>query len=157
MTPATPTAFETRNVGVTLEVEPTVGPDRKFIELSLKPEMVEFEGFVNYGTPILSPTVDALGNATSITITPNRILMPVFKTVRLQNSTLTIQDGATVVLGGVMTSRKTKVEDKTPILGDLPFAGRLFRSDSDRTFREAVIITVNAELVDPTGTPWRKR
>ena len=157
VTPATPTAFETRNVGVTLEVEPTVGPDRKFIELSLKPEMVEFEGFVNYGTPILSPTVDALGNATSITITPNRILMPVFKTVRLQNSTLTIQDGATVVLGGVMTSRKTKVEDKTPILGDLPFAGRLFRSDSDRTFREAVIITVNAELVDPTGTPWRKR
>lgn len=157
VTPANPTAFETRNVGVTLEVEPTVGPDRKYIELSLKPEMVEFEGFVNYGNPIQRPTVDALGNPTSITITDNRILMPVFKTVRLQNSTLTIQDGATVVLGGVMTSRKTKVEDKTPILGDIPFAGRLFRSDADRTFREAVIITVNAELVDPTGTPWRNR
>ena len=34
---------------------------------------------------------------------------------------------------------------------------RLFRSDAERTFREAVIITVNAELVDPTGTPWRNR
>ncbi|MCP5534900.1 MAG: hypothetical protein H7A51_01565 [Akkermansiaceae bacterium] len=172
VTPAHPTAFETRNVGVTLEVEPTVGADRKFIELSLRPEMVEFEGFINYGTPIsgvsggsLSVDQDNLGggNVFSTTagtfgaITDNRILMPVFKTVRLQNSTLTIEDGATIVLGGVMTSRKTKVEDKIPILGDIPFAGRLFRSDAERTFREAVIITVNAELVDPTGTPWRNR
>ena len=152
--PAHPTAFETRNVGITLEIEPTVGPDRRFIELSLKPEMVEFEGFVNYGTPINgSPGTDG----TTTVITDNRILMPVFKIIRLQHSTLTIQDGATVVLGGVMTSRKTKTEDKVPILGDIPFAGRLFRSDASRTFREAVIVMVNAELVDPTGALWRNR
>ncbi len=154
VTPAHPTAFETRNVGVTLEVEPTVGPDRRFIELSLKPELVEFEGFVNYGNPIIgSPTDDEAATL----VTANRILMPVFKVVRLQHSTLTIQDGATVVLGGVMTSRKTKIEDKVPFLGDIPYAGRLFRSDASRTFREAVIITVNAELVDPTGARWRHR
>jgi general secretion pathway protein D len=154
VTPAHPTAFETRNIGITLEVEPTVGPDRRFIELSLKPEMVEFEGFVNYGTPINgSPGTDG----TTTVVTDNRILMPVFKIVRLQHSTLTIQDGATVVLGGGMTSRKTKTEDKVPILGDIPFAGRLFRSDASRTFREAVIVMVNAELVDPTGALWRNR
>ncbi len=170
VTPAHPTAFETRNVGVTLEVEPTVGPNRRFIELSLKPEMVEFEGFVNYGTPIngssagsVSFNPDDAGNGFNVSggafgqITANRILMPVFKVIRLQHSTLTIQDGATVVLGGVMTSRKTKVEDKIPFLGDIPFAGRLFRSDASRTFREAVIVTVNAELVDPTGARWKHR
>ena len=172
ITPAHPTAFEMRPVGVSLEVLPTVGPDRRFIELSLKPEMVEFEGFVNYGSPINGAAASSVsvnlggigtGNAFTTTggefgtITDNRILMPIFKTIRLQNSTLTIQDGATVVLGGVITSRKTKVEDKIPILGDIPFAGRLFRSDSSRTFREAIIITVNAELVDPSGTPWRNR
>ncbi|NNJ85887.1 MAG: tetratricopeptide repeat protein [Akkermansiaceae bacterium] len=172
VTPAHPTAFETRNVGVTLEVEPTVGADRNYIELSLRPELVQFEGFVNYGSPIngvsggsLDINLDNLGNGNVFTstggtfgrVTDNRILMPVFKTVRLQNSTLTIQDGATVVLGGVMTSRKTKTEDKTPLLGDIPYVGRLFRSEAERTFREAVIVTVNAELVDPTGTPWRNR
>ncbi|MDG1357977.1 MAG: hypothetical protein P8P36_07270, partial [Akkermansiaceae bacterium] len=67
------------------------------------------------------------------------------------------QDGATVVLGGLITSKKIKIEDKTPILGDIPFAGRLFRSDASQTIREAIIVTVNAELVDPTGHPWRKR
>lgn len=172
ITPAHPTAFETRNVGVTLEVEPTVGPNRRYIELSLKPEMVEFEGFVNYGTPIngasatnVQVNLGAIGTGNAFTtiggtfgrLTDNRILMPVFKILRLQNQTLTIEDGATVVLGGLLTSRKTKVEDKTPLLGDIPIAGRLFRSNADRTFREAVIVMVSAELVDPSGAPWRNR
>ncbi len=157
VTPATPTAFETRNVGVTLEVEPTIGPNKRFIELSLKPEMVEFQGFVNYGSPIQTSTRDTEGNLVPRVLTANSILMPIFRTLRLQNSTLTIQDGATVVIGGLMSTRKDKVEDKVPLLGDIPIAGRLFRSEAERTFREAIIVTVNAELVDPTGQLWRKR
>lgn len=157
VTPAHPTAFETRNTGITLEVEPTVGPDKRYIDLSLKPEMVEFQGFINYGSPVTSPFTDGSGNLSTLNITDNRILMPVFKTLRLQNSTLTIQDGATIVLGGLMTSRRTKVEDKVPLLGDIPLAGRLFRSEAESTFREAVVVMVTAELVDPTGQPWRNR
>src|SRR5256885_3277355 len=52
VTPTTPTAFETRNTGVTLEVEPVVGPDGVTIDLNLVPQVVEFEGFINYGSPI---------------------------------------------------------------------------------------------------------
>ena len=52
MTPTTPTAFETRNTGVTLEVEPTVGSDNYTIDMNLVPQVVEFEGFINYGSPI---------------------------------------------------------------------------------------------------------
>ena len=54
VTPTTPTAFETRNTGVTLEVEPVVGPDGVTIDLNLVPQVVEFEGFINYGSPIQS-------------------------------------------------------------------------------------------------------
>lgn len=157
VTSATPTGFETRDVGITLEVEPVVGPNKKYIELSLRPELIEFEGFVNYGSPISALSRDAVGNPVSFSITQNSILMPIFKTIRMPNAALTIQDGATVVLGGLITSKKTKVEDKTPILGDIPFAGRLFRSEADQTLREAIIVTVNAELVDPTGQAWRQR
>ena len=157
VTPATPTGFETRDTGITLEVEPVVGPNKKYIELSLRPELVEFEGFVNYGSPIATLTAGGLGSTESIEITKNNILMPIFKVIRMPNAALTIQDGATVVLGGLITSKKIKVEDKTPILGDIPFAGRLFRSEASQTIREAIIITVNAELVDPTGQPWRNR
>ena len=157
VTPATPTGFETRDTGITLEVEPVVGPNKKYIELSLRPELVEFEGFVNYGSPIATLTTGGLGSTESIEITKNNILMPIFKVIRMPNAALTIQDGATVVIGGLITSKKIKVEDKTPILGDIPFAGRLFRSEASQTIREAIIITVNAELVDPTGQPWRNR
>jgi general secretion pathway protein D len=157
VTPATPTGFETRDTGITLEVEPVVGPNKKYIELSLRPELVEFEGFVNFGSPIATLTAGGLGSTESIEITKNNILMPIFKVIRMPNAALTIQDGATVVLGGLITSKKIKVEDKTPILGDIPFAGRLFRSEASQTIREAIIITVNAELVDPTGQPWRNR
>ena len=157
VTPATPTAFETRSVGITLEVEPTVGPNKQFIELSISPELTEFEGFVNYGTPILSNQTDILGRFSTTTLTDNSILMPVFKTTRLKNQTITIQDGATIVLGGLMSSRKTKIEDKIPIFGDIPYVGRLFRSESEQTLNEAVIITVQAELIDPAGVPWKGR
>ena len=55
VTPSTPTAFETRNLGVTLEVEPIIGPDGYTIDLNLSPEVVEFDGFINYGSPIFGP------------------------------------------------------------------------------------------------------
>ncbi|MFK7910368.1 MAG: Amuc_1098 family type IV pilus outer membrane protein [Akkermansiaceae bacterium] len=157
VTPANPTAFETRNTGVTLEVEPTVGPNKRFIELSLKPEFVEHQGFINYGSPISTPVSGPNNTLIRQNITDNRILMPVFRVLRMQNSTLTIQDGATIVLGGLMTTSKSKVEDKVPLLGDIPLAGRLFRSESEQTLRQAVVVMVTAELVDPTGQPWRKR
>src|SRR5438552_12063984 len=56
VTPTTPTAFETRNTGVTLEVEPVVGPDGVTIDLNLVPQVVEFEGLINYGSPIFAPS-----------------------------------------------------------------------------------------------------
>ena len=69
VTPTTPTAFETRNTGVTLEVEPVVGPDGVTIDLNLVPQVVEFEGFINYGSPILSPSSSILNTLTGGIIT----------------------------------------------------------------------------------------
>ena len=52
VTPTTPTSFEKRNTGVTLEVEPVIGPDNYTIDLNLQPQVVDFDGFINYGSPI---------------------------------------------------------------------------------------------------------
>jgi general secretion pathway protein D len=43
------------------------------------------------------------------------------------------------------------VEDKVPILGDLPFVGRLFKSNTKQTDTKNVIIFVTVEVVDPSG------
>ncbi|MGJ8726122.1 MAG: Amuc_1098 family type IV pilus outer membrane protein [Roseibacillus sp.] len=152
VTPATPTAFETRNTGVTLEIQPTIGANDYVIDLRFAPEIVEFEGFINYGSPITSPASDAFGNPISITITENRIEMPVFASRRV-NTGLTIYDGHTVAVGGLMREDVQRVEDKVPIFGDLPWIGRLFQSHSENHIKSNLIIFVTAEIIDATGRP----
>jgi len=154
VTPATPTAFETRNTGVTLEIEPNIGENDFVIDLRFVPEIVEFEGFINYGSPIQSPSTDLFGNPVTITITENRIEMPVFSSRRV-NTALTIYDGYTVAVGGLMREDVQNVEDKVPIFGDIPIIGRLFQSKSENRIKSNLIIFVTAQIIDATGRPLR--
>ena len=43
------------------------------------------------------------------------------------------------------------VQDKVPILGDLPFVGRLFKSESEQHYKRNLMIFVTAHLIDPSG------
>jgi general secretion pathway protein D len=159
--PSTPSNFETRNTGVTLEVEPVVGPDGITIDLNLVPQVVEFEGFINYGSPIKTVNPALLGfspgallgtTAEAITLTDNVINQPIFSTRKVTTS-VSIWDGQTVVLGGLMREDVQKVEDRTPFIGDLPLVGRLFRSNVDQHIKRNLIIFVTARLVNPAGQP----
>ena len=172
VTPATPTAFETRNTGVTLEIEPTIGENDFVIDLRFVPEIVEFEGFINYGSPIQSSvetsifgdifdpitgllTTGVVGSEpNTITLTENRIEMPVFS-VRRVNTALTIYDGYTVAVGGLMREDVQNVEDKVPILGDIPLIGRLFQTKGENRIKSNLIIFVTAQIIDATGRPLR--
>ncbi|MFZ4681650.1 MAG: Amuc_1098 family type IV pilus outer membrane protein [Terrimicrobiaceae bacterium] len=155
-TPTTPTAFETKPIGITLEVEPTVGPDGYTIDLILSPRIVEFDGFINYGSPINTVvTAIGLGINASFQVTSNTINQPVFST-REVTTEVTVYDGQTVVLGGLMREDIQKVEDKVPIIGDIPLAGRLFRSNSDQHVKRNLIMFVTASLMDPAGQPLIK-
>lgn len=156
LTPATPTspvAFEMKPVGITLEVEPTVGDDNYTIELSLSPRVVEFDGFINYGSQIFA-NVNVVGFAinANVLLTDNIINRPVFST-REVTTQVSIYDGNTVVIGGLMREDVQKVEDKVPILGDIPLAGRLFRSSVDQHIKRNLIMFVTASLLDPGGQP----
>jgi len=150
VTPATPTTFDTKNTGVTLEIEPNVGQNDSVIDLRFAPEIIEFEGFINYGSPITSPASDALGNPVQIVITENRIEMPVFS-VRRVSTGITIYDGYTVAVGGLMREDVQNVEDKVPVLGDLPFVGRLFQTKAENHIKSNLIVFVTAQIIDATG------
>jgi len=161
--PATPSQWSMEPIGVVLEVEPTIGPDGFTINLNLSPKVVEFEGFINYGSPIstVAPVrgpLAAIGGGigvigtTSIVLTENAINQPVFS-VREVTTNVTIYDGQTIVLGGLMREDIQKVEDKTPIIGDIPIVGRLFRSSSSLHQKRNLLIFVTANLVDPAGQP----
>jgi len=154
-TPSTPSAFEKRDLGVSLEVEPQVGADNFTIDLSLSPEVVEFDGFVNYGSPIKGPILTGFPIPTAIqtsVITENVINQPIFS-VRKVTTSVSVWDGQTVALGGLIREDVQKVNDRVPILGDIPLAGRLFRSDVDQKIKKNLIVFVTARLMDAEGQP----
>ncbi len=143
VTPSHPTAFEMRPVGTRLEVEPIIGSDNYTIDLTIAPEIVRFEGFINYGSPIF---------AGQQVLTQNEILMPVFNTIK-ESTSVTIYDGATVVIGGLVNDVVTETEDETPIASGVPVLGRFFRSKSLQRERKAIILMVRARIIDAAGEP----
>jgi general secretion pathway protein D len=154
VTPTTPTAFTMRPVGVKMEVDPVIGPDGYTIDLSLAPEVTEFDGFINYGSPIQTSATDALGNPTTVVLTPNIINQPVFST-RKVTTAVTIWDGQTVAMGGLIREDVQDVEDKVPVLGDIPILGRLFQTKAESHVKTNLMVFVTAKLIDPSGQSLR--
>jgi len=93
-----------------------------------------------------------LTGPTTTVATPNVINQPVFSS-RKVTTKVSIFDNQTVALGGLMREDVQKVQDKIPIIGDIPIAGRLFRSDVDQKVKSNLIIFVTARSVDPYGRP----
>lgn len=149
--PSFPTTYETRDTGVFLEVLPTADENRRYIDVALKPVFTDFDGFVNYGSPI-----NAILDGNQIEVAKNTILQPVFSVKQIDTS-MVILDGATIVVGGLLKDKVTTVNDKTPVLGDIPMLGRLFQSDGLKRQSTALLFFLNVELVDPTGRPYRDR
>jgi len=128
-------------VGPVLDVIPYVLADGYTINLTLIPSLTQFAG---YETPPSIPGV----NVANVVEVPT--ILPRF-TVRQVITTVNIWDNQTVVLGGLISSEIVNQKDKVPVLGDLPFAGKLFQSQSKVSQKKNLMIFVTATMVDPAG------
>ncbi len=148
ITPPTPGGFQMRSLGVSLTVTPQVGPDGYTINLTLVPEVTEFDGFVDYGNrgDLNTPAAIAMGQVAVAFPYPQ----PVFSTRRVTTSVI-IWDGQTVVLGGLMREDAMKIKDKIPFLGDIPMVGKLFRSELENNVKRTLLVFVTAKLINPAG------
>lgn len=150
ITSGTPQEFTTRNVGVELEVTPTVEEDDYSISLDLEPRVTEFDGFVEYGGSSV-----AISGDTTVTVPPG-FYQPIFS-VRKVTTKVTIWDGATVVMGGLTREEVKTINDKIPVLGDMPLLGRFFRSEGESATKRNLLIFITANLVSPGGSPKRQQ
>lgn len=148
VTAGTPQDFTVENVGVTLEVTPQVSTESDTIGLMLKPRVTEFEGFVEYGG-----TSVAISGTITVTV-PSGFFQPIFS-VREVQTEVTVFDGATAVIGGLTREEVKTVNDKVPVLGDIPVVGTAFRSTSKSTVKKNLMIFVTANLVSPGGSTQR--
>ena len=107
------------DVGIVLTTIPHISPDG-YVTIELSQEISNFSG-------------------ENLQLTEG-VSSPVFST-REVTTNITIRDGETVVVGGLITSRRSEGEAKVPILGDLPGIGWLFRNtDITETKTELLII-----------------
>ncbi len=128
-------------VGPLLDVVPYVLSDGYTLNLTLIPSLTEFDGYD------ATPTIPGV-NVDNVVQVPT--ILPSF-TVRQVITTVNIWDNQTVVLGGLISSQIVNTKDKVPVLGDLPFLGRLFQSQSKSSTKKNLMIFVTATIVDPAG------
>ena len=157
--PANPTGFEYRDIGTTLEVKGESTSIPKAVDLDFTNLLVEdFEGFVDYGVLISTvsqggeydtPPNDTTSTTQNIGAAP--YLVPIFTKKSLQ-SRVRLIDGETVGMGGLISDVVQLVDDKVPMLGDIPMLGRLFRGEASQKIKSNLVIFCTLRIINPDGT-----
>jgi len=92
----------------------------------------------------LKPTVTAIISGSNVTVEGTTV--PTL-TTREANTSVMIKDGETLVIGGLISDTQTDTESKVPILGDIPFLGRLFRHTSKIGSKTDLLIFITPHII----------
>ncbi len=152
-----PQSFEKTDVGVSLQVVPELSQEGQMINMLVNPKVVEYLGDFDYGmkVPYIQYGMTA-GAVSSAQVEYYNVEMPQPKFhVREINTYISVYNGSTVVMGGLITETRKSFEDKVPFLGDLPFIGFLFRSKGEFSEKRNLLVFLTARLVDPAGRPLK--
>jgi general secretion pathway protein D len=151
--PSNPTGFEYRDIGTTLEVKGESTSIPKAVDLDFTNLLVEdFEGFVDYGVVIAAAPLFPTSSARTNTVIGSApFLVPIFSKKSLQ-SRVRLIDGETVGMGGLISDVVQLVDDKVPMLGDIPMLGRLFRSEASQKIKSNLVIFCTLRIINPDGT-----
>jgi general secretion pathway protein D len=146
-------------IGVELGVKPdVVGSDRVLLEL--QPTFQDFEGNINYGADIYSvyasrsAGINGAPNATNpVLILTNNVFQPVFVKREVKLAPIEVSDGYTLLLGGLLREDIQNVDEKIPLLGDIPIFGRMFQGKTEQAIKKNTLIFVTPRILDVSGQP----
>jgi len=121
-------------VGVALSVTPKIN-DENIITCLVKPEISSisqwYDGSAQEGTPVVKKAV--------------------------AETTVTVKDGVTIIIGGMIKDRKDTTENSVPLLGRIPLLGRLFRYDSSTTVNTETVVFLTPRIVTGDESYLRSR
>ena len=122
--------------GIILRVIPRISPSGR-IAVDVNAEKSAFRLAPGTGVPIFTDATNG-----------NVIEAPV-KDITTANTTVSVQSGQTIVLGGMITNENRTVNRKVPWLGDLPVVGRAFRYDLNEMARtELLVLLTPIQITD---------
>ncbi|MBO4304502.1 MAG: hypothetical protein J6A21_07950 [Lentisphaeria bacterium] len=151
-TPPTPD-FKVQSVGMTFKVTPTV-INMKTVDVSLNTSLKKFIGWSNYDYTIkIGKAFESIADTSTENIQPKE-KMADFAERRIETQ-VQVYDGESVVIGGVLQDGAEKVDDKYPLLGELPLIGRLFTDRYNSSEKINLMIFVTARIMDGDGVPYK--
>jgi general secretion pathway protein D len=113
-------SFSRQDIGLTLKVKPRLSNDNKVL-LGVTTKLEDVESGSNSGQPIT---------------TKREVL-----------TSAIVSNGESVIIGGLIREKQTEVNTKIPFLGDIPYAGALFRSTATASDRINLVIILTPYIV----------
>jgi type II secretion system protein D len=116
---------ERLDAGIILKVTPSISTDG-FVRMEIKPEISQLTG----------RTTQINSNQTSPIITKRNV-----------DTVVTVRDGQSVVIGGLIQTTEERRESKVPILGDIPILGLPFRSKKNEANKTELLVILTPRVV----------
>jgi Flp pilus assembly secretin CpaC len=121
----TQTIIEQQPIGIVLRVTPRIGPDNSVL-MRVEPQVSDAQ-------------------QTTVQVQPGIFAFAI--NTQTVETTVLAADGETVVLGGLISKRDTKQENKVPVLGDLPWVGAAFRFRSQSQQKREIVFIMTPRVM----------
>lgn len=131
-------------VGISLEVTPYVGEGTNTITLDLHPEVSVLKNQIRISN------LTGLGDTSGTPVISADLGWPVLD-VRTTQTSIAVDSGQTVILGGMMKDDEKITKRKVPILGDIPLLGRAFQYDYKNQRKINLLIFITASIMTADG------
>lgn len=135
-----PSFQDPTELGISMDVLPEVNTAAGKITLSLKPQIRTQVGWTTWQYQEPDGAVEMMRK-------------PIIAE-RFIDTKVTVNDGKTIVIGGVVDDTASTLDDKIPILGDLPLVGRFFQSRYTDADKRHLLIFITCRLINPDGTSY---
>ncbi len=149
------------NEGTQMNVQSVVSQDKRFVRLTLVPQFTRIESAdrqftfqgrrsTQTGTSILNPngTPSRVRNNEADIIEGTTVQQPTLGTTSVQ-TTVSVPDGGTILLGGIKRLREGRSERGTPILSKIPYLSRLFKNNAIGRETNTLMMTVTPRIIIP--------
>ena len=117
-------SYEYKDVGINLKVTPQINYDR-FVRLTIEESVKSIISDTALHETVLAPSTN----------------------VRTAKAAISVKDGETVVMGGLIENRLNRSQTMTPCLGNVPFLGWLFKTVSDRDDKTNLLVFLTPSVV----------